>query len=168
MLARNPATSKRLRRLVRHRREALRGRLGRARYDALLASLVALHRLCKDARQIVSYFGLEGTLRAAVRSDLCLQGWSWSEADQVARTLLSEVYRTLRAERPSWAEGQPEWVQHAGTLIERTRCAKCHKTLPENHSKFCSRICATSWHDRLAKIRAANEEQIATLASGWI
>lgn len=168
MLARNPATGKKFRRLERRRREALRGRLGRARYDALLASLVALHRLSKDAGQVVTYFALEGTLRAAVRSDLCLQGWSWSEADQVARTLLAEVYRTLRAERPSWGEGQPEWVQHAGTLIERTRCAKCHKTLPEGHSKFCSRICATSFHDRLAKVRRANEDQIAALASGWI
>lgn len=168
MLVMSPAAKRQARRLARRKRDALRGRFGRDRFELLVRRLVRLHRLLIEVSEPVCPFGLEGALRASLRADLCLEGWRWSEADQAARELLSEVYRRLRAERPSWAEGQPEWVQHRGTLIERTRCVKCHTKLPEGHSKFCSRLCATTYHDRLSLIRKAGEDQIVALSSRWI
>lgn len=159
---------KRQRKIARQQRDALRGRLGKDRFDRLAGELVSLHRLALETRAVASVFGLEGTLRAAVRADLVLQGWRWRDADLVACGVLAEVYRRLRAERPDWAEGQPEWVRLPGVLIERTRCAKCHGRLPEGHSKFCSRICATTYHDRLATIRAADEARVSKMASRWI
>lgn len=62
----------------------------------------------------------------------------------MAREMLADAFRMAGAVRPSWNEGQLEWTIEAGTLIERTRCVRCHKPLPEGHHKFCGEICAGS------------------------
>ncbi|QFQ89880.1 hypothetical protein F8A10_20925 (plasmid) [Paracoccus kondratievae] len=74
----------------------------------------------------------------------------------------------MNAQRPSWDEGQPEWTIHAGTLIERTRCVRCHKPLPEGHFKFCSNTCAASHSHRLARMKDAEEDQVIRLATRLI
>ena len=140
MLMEGPEMQRKRRKLERARRDALKGRIGRTRHETLVRELVAVHRLCRNGGVIVVWFALEGTLRHAIRSDLCLQGWRWSEADLAAKDILEAVYRRLRAERPPWIEGQPEHVALPGLQIERTRCAKCRAKLPEGHSKFCSRL----------------------------
>ena len=121
-------------------------------------------RLAFEAGATTSLFGLEGTLRQAIRSDLCLQGWRWIEADAMARELMDNAFRVARAVRPTWNEGQPEWVIEAGTLIERTRCAHCHKPLPEGHHKFCSNLCSNTYHSRLTRMREGNENQVLKAA----
>lgn len=155
------------RRLARRRRDAVKGRLGRARFDALARDLVALHRFAREAGIIASLFGLEGPLRAALRADLCRQGWRWVDADFTARTLLDEVYRRLKAERPTWNEGQPEHVALPGLQIERTRCVRCHKKLPEGHAKFCSRLCAVACHSSIRWRKERSERQAVQAASNW-
>src|SRR6056297_2846089 len=114
-----------------------------------------------------SLFAYEGRFVAELRAAFCLTGWPWLVADQAARDLVAEALRRINAERPSWAEAQPEFLQLPGMLIERTRCAKCHARLPEGHRKFCSRMCATTYHDRLLKIRRSDQELISRLAVGW-
>ena len=114
-----------------------------------------------------SVFAYEGAFTAELRAAFCLIGWPWSIADQAARDLVGEALTRINAERPSWAEAQPEYLQLPGTLIERIRCAKCHATLPEGHRKFCSRMCATTYHDRLWKIRRSDQELISRLAVRW-
>lgn len=164
MLVMTPSFAKTLRKQARREREAMRGRLGKQRFDSILAELVAVIRLSFAAGATGSLFGLEGPLRHAIRSDLCLQGWKWIDAHRVACLMMDEAFATVRAERPTWNEGQPEWIVEAGTLIERTRCVRCHKPLPETHKKFCSDICRTSHHVRLTRLREANEDQAVGMA----
>src|SRR5690606_11006107 len=114
-------------------RDARRGKLGKGRFDILVKELVAVIRLAFEAGATATLFGLEGPLRHGIRSDLCRQGWGWDDADQMAREMLATAFRAANATRPSWEEGQLEWSIQAGTLIERSRCIRCHGPLPEGH-----------------------------------
>ena len=65
--------------------------------------------------------------------------------------------RRLGIERPSWAQGQPEYVEPVAEG-DRLGCANCGKTLPEDYHqtvprKFCSDLCR----------RAANNRRTAVL-----
>lgn len=152
----------------RQERDARRGELGQGRYSALVKELAGVIRLAFEAGATGSLFGLEGPLRHGIRADLCLQGWAWAKADLMAREMLDDAFRAARAVRPSWEEGQREWTVHAGTLIERTRCVRCHGPLPEGHYKFCSNICAASHNQRLARRKAAQEDRAVKLATNSI
>ncbi|MBL3571951.1 hypothetical protein DSD19_05450 [Rhodovulum sp. BSW8] len=164
MLMMTPAAAKMKRKLEGREREARRGRLGQARFDALAGELAAVIRLAFEAGATATLFGLEGPLRHGIRSDLCLMGWTWESADLMARELLDEAFKRVRAVRPTWNEGQPEWVIEAGTLIERTRCINCGKPLPEGHHKYCGEICADSKRRRVARIKEASEDRAVVLA----
>jgi len=148
---------------------ARRKRFGTGRFAGLVEELAGVIRLAFEAGATASLWGLEGPLRHAIRSDLCLQGWEWQEADLVAKEILAEAFRKVNAVRPSWNEGQLEWAISAGTLIERTRCAHCHGPLPEAHHKFCGRSCAVSHHQRLSEMRTSTEEQALrrVIKVGW-
>lgn len=155
------------RKRARNERDARRGRLGPGRFDALVRELAGVIRLAFEAGATGSLFGLEGPLRHAIRSDLCLQGWRWKDADAMAREMMDEAFRAVRATRPTWNEGQPEWTIPANTLIERTRCVRCGKPLPEGHHKFCSDLCASAHGKRLASIREADEARAVLMAIRW-
>ena len=148
----------------RRARDARRGRMGEGRYNALVKELSRVIRLAFEAGATGSLWGLEGPLRADIRSDLCLQGWAWATADLLTRDMLADAFRKAGAVRPSYDEGQPDWAINAGALIERTRCANCHKPLPEGHYKFCSRLCNTTYNGRLSDMRHATEEQALRMA----
>ena len=152
------------RKRARNERDARRGRLGPGRFDALVRELAGVIRLAFEAGATGSLFGLEGPLRHAIRSDLCLQGWRWKDADAMAREMMELAFRAVRATRPTWNEGQPEWTIPANTLIERTRCVRCGKPLPEGHHKFCSDLCASAHGKRLASIREADEARAVLMA----
>lgn len=125
----------------RQQQRAWRNRLGRGRYDDLVKEIYGIIRAELEEARILTAFGLEGPLRHRIRSDLCLMRWQWDAADRMALDLLGDAFAALGATRPSWHEGQLEWTVEAGTLIERTHCAQCHKPLPEDCHKFCSRGC---------------------------
>lgn len=152
------------RKQIRNERDAMRGRLGKGRFDALVKELVAVIRLAFEAGATGSLFGLEGPLRAGIRADLCRQGWNWQDADDMAREMLNEAFRAARAIRPGWDEGQPEWAIHAGTLIERTFCANCHAPLPDGKRKFCDRLCHSAFHGRLTRRKQAQDDRAVSLA----
>ena len=97
----------------------------------------------------------------------CVIGWRWKDADAMAREMMDEAFRAVRATRPTWNEGQPEWTIPANTLIERTRCVRCGKPLPEGHHKFCSDLCASAHGKRLAAIREADEARAVLMAIRW-
>ncbi|SFN61708.1 hypothetical protein SAMN05216224_10815 [Thioclava dalianensis] len=141
------------RKLERQARDARRGKLGRGRYDNLVKELVDVIQLAFEAGATGSLWGLEGPLRAGLRSDLCLQGWGWDSADLIAREILAEAFRAAGAKRPTWNEGQPEWTIHEGLLIERTRCIRCGKPLPEGHKKYCSGLCASTHQSRIDALK---------------
>lgn len=152
------------RRLERQARNARRGRLGPGVFDALVRHLASTIRLAFEAGATATLFGLEGPLRHGIRSDLCLQGWRWRDADGMARELLDMAFMVVRATRPSWNEGQPEWTVEAGTLIERIHFARCHKPLPEERHKFCSDPCKSAYHSHLAMRKQANDDRAVRLA----
>jgi hypothetical protein len=138
------------------------------RYGALIESLARTIRIAFEAGATGSLWGLEGPLRASIRSDLCLQGWRWKDADDLAKDVLAAAHSRVGAKRPSWNEGQLEWTIEAGTLIERTRCVHCHKPLPEGHFKFCSHHCNSVHHHRLARRHEMDAERVAASVARWI
>lgn len=139
-------------------------KIRQSRFDLLVTQLSRVIRLAFEAGETASLFGLEGPLRAGIRADLCRHGWRWQDADDAARELLASAFRAVRANRPGWDEGQLEWTKEAGTLIERSTCANCHKPLPEGRPKFCSNLCKGAHYNRLGAMKAANEDQAVRMA----
>lgn len=152
---------------ARQERDARRGRLGVGRYGNLVREIAGAIRLAFEAGATATLFGLEGPLRQGIRSDLCLQGWKWDDADLMAREMLDDAFRVVHAIRPSWEEGQLEWTIHAGTLIERTRCVRCHSPLPEGHHKFCSHLCNSAHNHQVATRKEAAGDRAVKLATTW-
>jgi hypothetical protein len=135
--------------------------LSRRRRVGIAGEVAGVIRLAFEAGEISSLFGLEGVLRASLRSDLCLRGWHWHEAQRAAADIVNVAHGLLGAERPSWNEGQADFVTAGGTLIERTRCKTCHKAMPEGHLKYCSKGCASADHHRIASRRNAAADEYA-------
>jgi hypothetical protein len=146
---------------------ARRKRFGTGRFAGLVQELAGVIRLAFEAGATASLWGLEGPMRHAIRADLCLQGWAWLDADLVAKEILAEAFRSVNAVRPTWNEGQLEWTIEAGTLIERSTCARCHKPLPEGHRKFCSEMCKHSHYHHIGFLKEANEDRVVMSAVRW-
>lgn len=153
-----------LRKKQRRERDARRGRLGKGRFDNIVRDFAGAIRLAHAAGEIGSLFGLEGPLRHSIRSDLCLQKWSWSDADDMAREILGMVFLVLRANRPSHDEGQPDWAISTNILTERTLCVRCHAPLPEGHFKYCSDLCGNASRAWAARLKSANEDLAVQMA----
>lgn len=134
---------------------------------ALADFLAARTREAFNAGQIPTLMSYEAVHRNTIRSVLCLRGVGWQVADKMARDVVSEVLMRLAANRPAWAEGQPEWTVQGGALIERTLCVHCHKDLPEGHFKFCGALCRGAHGLRMMRMREASEAQMAVLASRY-
>lgn len=165
MLVMTPAARRMLRKERQREGDRLRGRLGKDRSEAVVAGLRRIMRHEFVAGRTATLFGLEGPLRHALRETLCLQGWDWADADDAARQLVDAALASLWAMRPTWNEGQPEWAIEQGTLIARTRCARCHAPLPEGHHKFCSRLCSTAYNSWLSDMRRADESNVMRIAA---
>lgn len=150
---------------TRRERDAARQRLSKDRAENIIGNLCAMTRHAMQTGRILIPLAYEALFRRVIRSELCLQGWRWQSADETACDLITITLSMLQAKRPTWNEGQPEWTIERGTLIERTRCATCHKPLPEHHTKFCGKGCRNIHGLRLMKLREADEWQMATLAS---
>jgi hypothetical protein len=141
-------------------------RLNQTRRSNLVDMLAKTTRAAFTEGRIPTLLSYEAVHRNTIRSVLCLRGWTWVAADTAAQDVVRAVLLRLVAQRPSWNEGQPEWTVEGGTLIERTRCARCHKPLPEDRPKFCSDLCKSGHHMNLSRLREASEAQAATMARG--
>ncbi len=139
-------------------------RLTHRRRLNLAGEVAMVIRLAFAAGRISTLFGLEGVLVAALRCDLCLRGWRWREAHDAAASIVHIAHSLLGAERPTWNEGQSEYVIAAGLLIERTRCKRCHGPLPEGRRKYCSTECNCNDHHAVARLREASADLAADLA----
>lgn len=135
-------------------------RLNRAKRQALIDKVAAIMRIVEPTP-----FAAESPCRHAIRSALCLQGWSWQGAEDVARETVRAALDTVRAKRPTWDEGQPEWTRPGGLPIERERCARCHKRLPEGHWKFCGKLCRQAARLDRDRQRRAGEVAFGRLAA---
>jgi hypothetical protein len=154
-------------RLSRAERDAARGALAKARAERVVGHLCAITRLALSEGRIVTPLAYEALFRQVIRSELCLQGWRWTPADQVASDLVAVVLNILQVKRPSWNEGQREWTVEGGTLIERTRCAHCGNKLQEGQLKFCGKPCRNVYHLRQMYMRQGDEAYTSKKASAW-
>jgi hypothetical protein len=93
-----------------------------------------------------SPFQYEGACIHGVRSALCLRGWQWSAANDHARSLVHSALDRIGARRPSWDQGQPEYLQYGIVMVERTRCARCTRKLPDDRRIWCSDVCFMNAH----------------------
>jgi endogenous inhibitor of DNA gyrase (YacG/DUF329 family) len=88
----------------------------------------------------LSYFENEGMCRAGIRSALCLQGYGWLKSDREAESIVADGLRRLGAVRPTWEQGQREYVDPDDT------CKQCAGPLSDeqiaHHDRFCSAECA--------------------------
>jgi hypothetical protein len=134
-------------------------RLKKEKRSALVDKLALILRW----REPTAFAG-EGPCRHGVRASLCLQGWSWSTADMVASDVVTAALNRVGARRPNWYEGQPEWTQDGALPIERERCVRCRKPLPEGHWRFCSKVCSDGYHMERNNAYAAAERLLARLA----
>lgn len=130
--------------LSRKQRKKLELRLSRERRKRLTEVAAAV------MREAANPFNAEGPLRHGYRSGLCLEGWSWGDADDEAAQIVAIALRWVGARRPTWEEAQPEWwVQ----LIEHTHCVRCTRRIPDERTGgnkgrgavlYCSNECAQS------------------------
>ncbi|CZT34607.1 hypothetical protein [Rhizobium sp. 9140] len=90
----------------------------------------------------LSRFENEGAIRAGVRSALCLAGNGWHPSDSEAAALLATAFTKMGAHRPSWLEGQKEYV------LAQEECFQCGRDLDEEsiarNDRFCSENCRTT------------------------
>ena len=98
-------------------------------------------------------FEFEAACRHGIRKHLILRGWRWADADNAAAQVVAKALHRIGAERPSWADGQPESA--ANYELDRLFCAHhgCGKMIPEERratgrAKYCSDLCnqAASLH----------------------
>jgi hypothetical protein len=88
-----------------------------------------------------SPFENEGAVHAGLRSALCLKGIGWRRADAAVGDVIRESFNILGAKRPTWQEGQPEYV------TPRENCRWCACPLPDTEfgglrkGYFCSPEC---------------------------
>ena len=148
---------------------AQRRKLNRGKHKHLVERVAAFMSQEKADGRAPTLFTYEASIRHGIRAGLCLEGWGWADADQAAADVVATALRQAGAQRPTWAEGQPEYVQlGAGALIERTRCVTCKGTLPEGHRKFCSDVCNSVHHLRVYAMQAAQEAEAYDKAvRGW-
>lgn len=94
-------------------------------------------------------FAFEGFMRHGLRSGLCLRGWSWPDADDMAADIVRSALAQIGAKRPTYQQGQPEWVQDGVITFERERCIRCGWPMPEGNWKYCSERCSSAHRTEL-------------------
>ena len=113
------------------------------------------------AGETPTLFGHEGTLRASLRSGLCLQGLTWPDANRAAVEVITEALNRTGAKRPAWKEGQPEHTDGGIIRDTRLRCANCERTLPPEHKTYCGKLCFDAMRAR--QYRSENIEKFEVI-----
>jgi hypothetical protein len=108
-------------------------------------------------------FRFEGAIRAGIRAYLVLCGDTWRDADDNAAQVVKAAFWKLRVARPSWLEGQPEWVRLDGRVF----CAneKCQKIIERDSALYCSEECRTRTKSRRGYAEHAEENVIRARAA---
>jgi hypothetical protein len=110
-----------------------------AKRDAVASKVMDV---LKDWRS--SPFQNEGACVAGLRSALCLDGMRYPIADFEAHSIVEECFVAMGAERPSWQQGQPEYLEH------RETCRWCKCDLPDDLTRgsvawqYCSEVCVAA------------------------
>lgn len=117
-----------------------------------------------------SKFQFEGACRHGLRSGFCLDGMAWAKADARALAIVTEALRRIGAERPTWNEAQPSYVEEGSAAIGRLHCERCSRRITGEPVArfFCSSLCSSA--HRKAKHRKSGEamsraEYLASVAA---
>lgn len=84
----------------------------------------------------LSPFEFEAPCRHSLRSALIMKGHSWAKADAEAESLVDEALRLLGVRRPTWEEGQREYV------VPRENCNWCAGPLDSEQISRKARLCS--------------------------
>lgn len=108
----------------------------------------------------LSPFEFEGETVAGIRSGLCEGGYDWRRSDAAARDVVECALRLLGAKRPTWEQGQPDYVER------RDVCLWCKGPLDEGVSgtgyKYCSAECArVALQKRDFQVRSTGDKTFA-------
>ena len=132
-----------------------------------LALVRALTRIL--AKGEPTKFEFEGACRHGVRARLCLLGWPWPQADDLAVLVVTQALAALAAERPTWLQGQPEYVTQQDFLRLRDSCERCGAPIEQHEfraRRFCSALCADA--ARQAKLyKIHSKEKAAQRRAYW-
>lgn len=147
-----------------HSRPAPIVRMKRDRKRVLMDRIVDIMREVEPTA-----FAAEGPCSAGIRSALCLEGWRWRAADAVADEIVMGALNIVRAKRPDWYEGQPDWTRPGALPIERETCAECHRKLPTDRFKFCCDECNFKYNGarRRQAMAEAIENQRKAYRAAW-
>ncbi|MEJ6783774.1 hypothetical protein [Aminobacter sp. Piv2-1] len=119
--------------------------LNRQRFRALVDRTAAILKAGYP-----TLFAHEGACRHGLRSSLCLQGWSWTDADFNAAAIVAAALNQVGVMRPTWQQGQ---LEYADETVERMHCLHCHRpvSIGENGRprKYCSDECLNSYHSKM-------------------
>ncbi|TPJ28020.1 hypothetical protein [Mesorhizobium sp. B2-7-2] len=91
-----------------------------------------------------TYFEFEASCRHGLRSSLCLQGWSWNDAENAAADVVSAALKQIGAVRPTWDEAQGLVLEQGATKLERAHCVRCSAPIPAGEAvagKYCDDLC---------------------------
>jgi hypothetical protein len=111
-----------------------------------------------------SGFEHEGSCHHGIRSALCLQGYSWRVADAEAEALVAEAVGLLGLDRPTWEQGQPEYVE------PRDLCIRCGAPIvgvngASRAYRFCSEVCARSAREKHDFQRRSETDRVYAAAA---
>jgi hypothetical protein len=107
-----------------------------------------------------SPFEFEGALRHGIRSALCLESWSWTDADRAAAETVRKAFSLLGVKRPEWHEGQPEARERDPRYDFYRRCLSCGDLIdPDGASSHCSWYCVRISVNRT--YRQQHQERVA-------
>jgi len=143
-------------------------RINKDRRRYLIEMVARIMRDARDAGHAPTLLNLEGPIRQGLRSRLCLQGWSWADADTMAADIVAVALHRNGAKRPTWVEGQTAAFQD-GASIPRERCLNCKAPLlGEIGERFCSRPCKGAWRIRINEKWIAETVTVETAAKGLV
>ncbi|MCK0198980.1 hypothetical protein MWN34_18945 [Ancylobacter sp. 6x-1] len=95
-------------------------------------------------------FAFEGACLTGIRASLCLDGWTWPDAHDAARTVVGVALKQIGAIRPTWNQGQPEYLDLT-ELEGEVHCRRCRRKIDEERGshggrrvRFCSKMCSNA------------------------
>lgn len=111
-----------------------------------------------------SPFQHEASCRHGLRSALCLDGAPWGTAEAEAKAIVSGALALLEVRRPTWEQGQREYV------IAAEDCNWCGRPLDPDHirARFCSPECGRSALEHRNYERTAKDDLVRQAAYAMV